>query len=83
MRRPQCAFCLLIALAAPPGTPAALIGKINRDAVAVLKDPAVRERLHQLALEPGATTPEETAQFFASELKLWGRVIDEAHISVQ
>jgi tripartite-type tricarboxylate transporter receptor subunit TctC len=71
------------ALAAPPGTPAALIGKINRDAVAVLKDPAVRERLHLLALEPGATTPEETAQFFASELKLWGRVIDEAHISVQ
>ena len=71
------------ALAAPPGTSAALIGKINRDTVAVLKDPAVTERLHQLALEPGATTPEETAQFFAADLKLWGRVIEEAHISVQ
>ena len=41
------------------------------------------ERLHQLQLDPGATTPEETAQFFAAELKLWGGVIAAAHISVQ
>jgi tripartite-type tricarboxylate transporter receptor subunit TctC len=71
------------ALAAPPGTPAALIAKINRDTVEVLKDPNVAERLHALQLDPGATSPEETAQFFADELKLWGKVIAEAHISVQ
>jgi tripartite-type tricarboxylate transporter receptor subunit TctC len=71
------------ALAAPPGTPAALIAKINRDTVEVLKDPKVVERLHALQLDPGATSPEETAQFFADELKLWGKVITEAHISVQ
>jgi len=71
------------ALAAPPGTPAALIAKINRDTVEVLKDPKVVERLHALQLDPGATSPEETAQFFADELKLWGKVIAEAHISVQ
>ena len=71
------------ALAAPPGTPAPLVAKINRDTVEVLKDPQVSERLHQLQLDPGATTPEETAQFFADELKLWGGVIAAAHISVQ
>ncbi len=71
------------ALAAPPGTPAALIAKINRDTVEVLKDPKVAERLHALQLDPGATSPQETAQFFADELKLWGKVIAEAHISVQ
>jgi tripartite-type tricarboxylate transporter receptor subunit TctC len=71
------------ALAAPPGTPAPLVAKINRDAIEVLKDPQVSERLHQLQLDPGATTPEETAQFFADELKLWGKVIAAAHISVQ
>ena len=71
------------ALAAPPGTPAALIAKINRDTVEVLKDPKVVERLHALQLDPGATSPQETAQFFADELKLWGKVITEAHISVQ
>ena len=71
------------ALAAPPGTPAPLVAKINRDTVEVLKDPQVSERLQQLQLDPGATTPEETAQFFAAELKLWGGVIAAAHISVQ
>jgi len=71
------------ALAAPPGTPAALIAKINRDTIEVLKDPNVAERLHALQLDPGATSPQETAQFFADELKLWGKVIAEAHISVQ
>jgi tripartite-type tricarboxylate transporter receptor subunit TctC len=70
------------ALAAPPGTPAPLVAKINRDTVEVLKDPQVSERLHQLQLDPGATTPEQTAQFFADELKLWGNVIAAAHISV-
>ena len=71
------------ALAAPPGMPAPLVAKINRDTVEVLKDPQVSERLHQLQLDPGATTPEETAKFFADELKLWGGVIAAAHISVQ
>jgi len=71
------------ALAAPPNTSAPLVAKINRDTVEVLKDPQVSERLHQLQLDPGATTPEQTAQFFADELKLWGGVIAAAHISVQ
>ena len=71
------------ALAAPPGTPAALIAKINRDTIEVLKDPNVADRLHALQLDPGATSAQETAQFFADELKLWGKVIAEAHISVQ
>jgi tripartite-type tricarboxylate transporter receptor subunit TctC len=71
------------ALAAPPGTPPQLVGRINRDTVDVLKDPKVGERLHQLQLDPGATSPQETAQFFAAELKLWGKVIEEAQISVQ
>jgi len=71
------------ALAAPPGTPAALIAKINRDTMEVLKDPNVADRLHALQLDPGATSAQETAQFFADELKLWGKVIAEAHISVQ
>jgi tripartite-type tricarboxylate transporter receptor subunit TctC len=71
------------ALAAPPGTPAPLIAKLNRDTVTILKDPAVSDRLHRLELDPGATSPAQTAAFFAEELKLWGKVIEQAHISVQ
>jgi tripartite-type tricarboxylate transporter receptor subunit TctC len=71
------------ALAAPPETPAPLVTKINRDAVDILKDPAVSSKLRALQLEPGATSPEETARFFADELKLWGKVIKDANITVQ
>lgn len=71
------------ALAAPPGTPASLVAKINRDTVEVLKDPQVSAKLHKLQLDPGATSPEDTRKFFDDELALWGKVIKEAHISVQ
>jgi tripartite-type tricarboxylate transporter receptor subunit TctC len=71
------------ALAAPPGTPAPLVERINRDTVEVLKDPQVSAKLHKLQLDPGATTPDETKKFFADELALWGKVIKLAHISVQ
>jgi len=71
------------ALVAPPDTPAALVAKINHDAVDILKDPEVSAKLRQIQLEPGATTPEDTARFFADELKLWGKVIAVAHIAVQ
>jgi tripartite-type tricarboxylate transporter receptor subunit TctC len=71
------------ALAAPPGTPAPLVTRINRDTVEVLKDQQVSDKLHKLQLDPGATTPEETKKFFADELTLWGKVIAQAHITVQ
>ena len=71
------------ALAAPPGTPTPLVTKINGDTVDILKDPAVSSKLRALQLEPSATSPEETARFFADELKLWGKVIKDANITVQ
>jgi tripartite-type tricarboxylate transporter receptor subunit TctC len=71
------------ALAAPPETPAPLVAKINQDTVQILKDPSVSSKLRDLQLEPGATSPAETAQFFADELKLWGKVIKDANITVQ
>ena len=42
-------------LVAPPGTPAALAQKINRDAVEMLRSPEVTERLQGLSLEAGAS----------------------------
>jgi tripartite-type tricarboxylate transporter receptor subunit TctC len=70
-------------LVAPPGTPAALAQRINRDAVEVLRSPEVAERLQSLSLEAGATSPAETAKFFADETALWGKVIKEAAIEPQ
>jgi tripartite-type tricarboxylate transporter receptor subunit TctC len=71
------------ALAGPPGLPAPLVTKINQDTIQILKDPSVSAKLRDLQLEPGATSPEETVRFFADELKLWGKVITDAHITVE
>ena len=70
-------------LVAPPGTPAALAQRINRDAVEMLRSPEVTARLQSLSLEVGATNPSETAKFFADETALWGKVIKEAGIEPQ
>jgi hypothetical protein len=39
--------------------------------------------LHRISLEPGATSPAETARFFAEEAALWRKVITEAGIQPQ
>jgi tripartite-type tricarboxylate transporter receptor subunit TctC len=70
-------------MVAPPGTPATLAQRINRDAVEMLRSPEVAERLKSLSLEAGATSPAETAAFFAGETALWGKVIKEAGIDPQ
>jgi len=70
-------------LVAPPGTPATLTEKINRDVVEILKSAEVGERLRRLSLEPGATSPSDTAKFFADETALWSKVIKEAGIQPQ
>jgi tripartite-type tricarboxylate transporter receptor subunit TctC len=70
-------------LVAPPATPAALAEKINRDVVEILNSNDVGNMLHRISLEPGATSPAETARFFAEEAALWNKVIKEAGIEPQ
>jgi tripartite-type tricarboxylate transporter receptor subunit TctC len=71
------------AMVGPPGMPAALAGRINRDVVDLLQRPAVSAKLRDLRLEPMIGTPAEAAKFFAEETELWGRVIREANVTVQ
>jgi tripartite-type tricarboxylate transporter receptor subunit TctC len=71
------------ALVAPPSTPLGLAERINHDVVDVLDSRDVRDRLHDLSLDPGATTRHDTAKFFAEETALWAKVIRQAHIEPQ
>ena len=43
----------------PPGTPAAIIGRLNSEIGAVLKAPDVTERLSAMGAQAAPTTPEE------------------------
>ena len=70
------------ALAGPPGLPAALADKINRDTDAILKKPEIASKLRALQLEPMGGTTADAAKFIGDETQLWGRVIKEAHITV-
>jgi tripartite-type tricarboxylate transporter receptor subunit TctC len=70
-------------LVAPPNTPPALATRISQDVVAILKGKEMSDKLRELRLDPGGTTPQETAQFFADETDLWGKVIRQANITAQ
>ena len=71
------------AIVAPPGTPPALVEKINRDVVEGLRRPEVKEKLQRMTLEPLIGTPAEAAKFFAEETALWGKVIIDNKVSVE
>jgi len=71
------------AIAGPPGLPAALADKINRDTNAALKEPDVVAKLNALQLEPMGGGTADAAKFIGEETQLWGRVITESHITLQ
>jgi tripartite-type tricarboxylate transporter receptor subunit TctC len=71
------------AIVAPPGTPFALVEKINRDVVESLRRPEVKEKLARISLEPLIGTPADTAKFFAEERAYWGKVITENKVKVE
>jgi tripartite-type tricarboxylate transporter receptor subunit TctC len=68
-------------LVAPPGTPAAVADKINRDVNAAFGE--LGEKFAALRLEPMPGSAADAARFIADETALWGKVIDEAHITVK
>ncbi len=70
------------AMAAPPGTPAPLAEKINRDIADILQKPEVIAKIQSLRLEVMGGTTADMAKFVADETALWNRVITEAHITL-
>jgi len=67
-------------IAAPKGTPPAIVEKLNQAVNAVLADPKLRARLAELAGEPMPMTPAEFGKLVADETKKWAKVIKSAGI---
>jgi tripartite-type tricarboxylate transporter receptor subunit TctC len=63
------------AMMAPQGTPDAVIERVNRDAVSVIRQPEVAARLIEQAVQPVANSPREAASFIAAESRLWGDAV--------
>jgi tripartite-type tricarboxylate transporter receptor subunit TctC len=67
--------------AVPAGTPPAIVAKLHRDIVAVVKDPEFRQRrLVEVGLEPVGNTPEEFTALMKDTAVLWAPIIKAANI---
>jgi tripartite-type tricarboxylate transporter receptor subunit TctC len=62
-------------IVAPAASPAAVIGRLHAEIVAITARPDYREQLEKQGLEPATTTPGEFSVFLKAEYDKWGRVI--------
>ncbi|HMK78397.1 MAG TPA: tripartite tricarboxylate transporter substrate binding protein [Xanthobacteraceae bacterium] len=72
-------FALFVAARTPPD----IVEKLNRDAVAALNAPAVKDRYAQLGARVVGSTPAALAAHLAAEMARWGPVIKAAGITVE
>jgi tripartite-type tricarboxylate transporter receptor subunit TctC len=68
------------ALYAPAGTPKEIVARLNREAIAVLKDPDLTARLASLGIEVSGSTPEALRATVLSEYDKWSKVLKEGNI---
>jgi tripartite-type tricarboxylate transporter receptor subunit TctC len=70
-------------LLAPAATPPAIVGRIHRETVQVLRADDVRERLVEQGLDPVGNTPQEFATLIAAEIARWRRLVGAAGAVVE
>jgi tripartite-type tricarboxylate transporter receptor subunit TctC len=66
----------------PAGAPAEIIAKLNASMNALLKEPAVTDRLDALNITYRNNTPDEFKAFVAAEMERWSRVVKDANIKL-
>jgi tripartite-type tricarboxylate transporter receptor subunit TctC len=64
----------------PKAMPRPVVMKLNRDIVAVLNVPELRERLQNEGAEPVGNTPEQFGDFIRTEIVKWAKVFKAAGI---
>ena len=67
-----------IGLAAPAGTPAAILDKLNREIRKMLAAPEVKEKFVQLAFVPAGGSRAEFAAFIKSEIAKWSKIAKDS-----
>jgi tripartite-type tricarboxylate transporter receptor subunit TctC len=69
-------------LIAPGGMPKPMIDQINKDVVAIIKQPAVRAKLAAQLMEPVGSTPDEFRARINGEITRWAPVIKAANVKI-
>jgi len=68
---------------APANTPAEIVARLNREIVAALSVPEIRQRALDAGAEPFTDTPQEFAAMIREETRKWAQVIRAADIKLQ
>jgi len=70
-------------LGVPVKTPQAVVDRLNKEVNAALQNPAVRQKLLDLNVEPHPSTVPQAHEWLEIEIKRWGDVIQRAGIQKQ
>src|SRR5262245_55445376 len=70
-------------IAAPTGTPAEIVNKLNKEINAALDDPKMKARLADFGGTPLPGSPVQFGKLIAEETEKWGKVIRAANIKPQ
>jgi len=74
---------LWLAIMAPAGAPAAVVDRLHKEIVAVIKSPDAVEALGKAGAEPVTSTPRELAGMVTDGVQKYAKVIKEAGIKVE
>ncbi|HUE09447.1 MAG TPA: tripartite tricarboxylate transporter substrate binding protein [Steroidobacteraceae bacterium] len=69
-------------VAAPPGTPKAIVDKISAAIAQGFREPDVQARILALQARPLGSTPDEMRDLIRRSLEQWAPVIEAAHITL-
>jgi tripartite-type tricarboxylate transporter receptor subunit TctC len=67
---------------APAATPPAIVRKLEKELIEIIKLPEVNDRLKQLQVDPSGNTSEEFKRLIAAELARWAAVAKAANIKL-
>jgi tripartite-type tricarboxylate transporter receptor subunit TctC len=67
-------------LVAPAATPPDIVAKLHADAVKVLQDPTIVEKLDAMGATAVGNTPEQFGAVMRADSAKWGRLIHDANI---
>ncbi|OZI70897.1 tripartite tricarboxylate transporter substrate binding protein [Bordetella genomosp. 12] len=70
-------------LAAPAGTPAGIIDKLNQASRQALNTPAMKEMLARDGIDLVADTPAEAAAFLKTEVDKWAQLVKASNLQAQ
>jgi tripartite-type tricarboxylate transporter receptor subunit TctC len=70
-------------LLAPAGTPRPIIDRLNKNARALLGDPAMQAQLAPQGVVLTPSTPEEFGAFLRAEVATWAKVVQDTGARVE